>query len=89
MVIITDGEANRGVSPEVVLKWLKTATDNTSPVHNYFIAFDINASVFEDVKATGASVFSAEDEKSLNERLVFILDKKILLEEPDSLPIGR
>ncbi len=89
MVVITDGEHNRGPSPEAVLGWLKTATEGTASINSYFIAFDINADVFEPVKKNGASVFSAEDDNSLNERLGFILDKKILLEEPDPQPAGQ
>jgi len=49
----------------------------------HFVAFDVNAAEFKGVKALGATVLGAADEKQLNSQLEFILEKKILLEEEE------
>ena len=49
----------------------------------HFVAFDVDAKVFDAVKKLGANVVGAADEKQLNSQLEFILQKKILLEEEE------
>ena len=49
----------------------------------HFVAFDVDAKVFDPVKKLGATVVGAADEKQLNTQLEFILQKKILLEEEE------
>ena len=48
-----------------------------------FVAFDVDAKVFEPVKKLGATVVGAADEKQLNTQLEFILQRKILLEDEE------
>ncbi len=49
----------------------------------HFVAFDVNAKVFDPVKRLGATVVGAADEKQLNSQLDFILQQKILLEDEE------
>lgn len=84
MIVISDGENNRGASPQAVLKWVTTAaSEKSSTVGTYFIAMDMNSDVFKPVREQGASLFSADDENSLNTQLTFVLEKKILLEDEE------
>jgi hypothetical protein len=77
ILVITDGVSNSGISPDRVVHAIR-ASPNPIPV--YFVAFDINASVFDPVKAQGASVVSASDEAQLNVEINHLLGQKILLE---------
>jgi len=77
ILVITDGMSNMGISPERVVHDLRTG-ENPIPV--YFVAFDVAASVFGNVKSEGATVVSASDEGQLNVRINQILGQKILLE---------
>jgi hypothetical protein len=49
----------------------------------HFVAFDVDAKVFEGVKKLGATVVGASNESQLNAQLGFILEKKILLEDEE------
>jgi hypothetical protein len=49
----------------------------------HFVAFDVDAKVFDPVKKLGATVVGASDEKQLNTQLEYILQRKILLEEEE------
>ena len=49
----------------------------------HFVAFDVDAKVFDPVKKLGATVVGAADEKQLNTQLEYILQRKILLEEEE------
>ena len=49
----------------------------------HFVAFNVDAKVFDSVKKQGATVVGAADEKQLNSQLEFIMQKKILLEEEE------
>lgn len=77
ILVITDGESNMGVKPERVVHSMRTG-DHPIPV--YFVAFDVAGSVFDSVKAEGATVMSAGDEVQLNIQINHILGQKILLE---------
>src|SRR5439155_1248405 len=48
-----------------------------------FVAFDVDAKVFDGVKKLGATVVGASDEAQLDSQLEFILQKKILLEDEE------
>ena len=48
-----------------------------------FVAFDVDAKVFDSVKKLGATVVGASDEKQLDTQLEYILQRKILLEEEE------
>lgn len=77
ILVVTDGENNGSLTPQAVLRRMKT---NDHPVSVYFVAFDVDAKVFAPVKKEGAVVASAKDEASLRVQLDSIVGKKILLE---------
>ena len=82
VLVITDGMSNSGPDPKDVMPKLKAqAAQKEAIVSVHFIAFDVNASVFDPVKKLGATVVSASNETQLNSQLEFILARKILLED--------
>jgi hypothetical protein len=84
VLVITDGMNTVGPDPAATLPGLlRQAEKNQQKLGVYFVAFDVDAKVFNSVKKLGAKVFSAGDEKQLNAQLDFILQREILLEEPD------
>jgi len=85
VLVITDGECNLGPEPAAVMAQLKSKADQKgTAVSVHFIAFNVDAKVFDCVKRRGATVLSAANEQELNSQLQFILEKKILLEEEES-----
>jgi len=85
VLVITDGESNVGPEPAAVVTQLKNKADQKeTTVGVHFVAFDVDAKVFDGVKKRGATVLSAANEVQLNSQLEFILEKKILLEEEES-----
>lgn len=84
VLVITDGINTVGQDPARVLPRLKQqAGQKGTQLSVHFIAFDVDAKVFEPVKKLGATVVSAADETQLNSQLQFILQRKILLEEEE------
>jgi hypothetical protein len=83
IIIITDGENTVGPDPAAVMPGVNRAAETQqSAVFVHFIAFNVDAKVFNGVKKQGASVASAADETQLNSQLDFILQNQILLEKP-------
>ena len=62
----------------------REAEKRHSSVSVHFIAFDVNATVFNGVKNQGATVAAAADERQLNSEIDFILQNQILLEKPST-----
>jgi len=84
ILIITDGMNTVGPDPATVLPRLqRQAQDQQTSLSVHFIAFDVDAKVFDRVKKLGANVVGAADEKQLDSQLQFILQHKILLEEEE------
>jgi von Willebrand factor type A domain len=84
VLIITDGLNTVGPKPEVVLPRLKQkAVDKQTSISVHFVAFDVDARQFDQLKKQGATVVGASDEAQLNSQLQFILQKKILLEDEE------
>ena len=84
VLFITDGMNTSGPKPEDVMPMLqRKAEQKGTSVSVHFVAFDVDAKVFEPVKRLHATVVSAADEKQLNTQLNFILQRKILLEEEE------
>jgi von Willebrand factor type A domain len=84
VLIITDGENNVGPDPASVLPRLqRDAQQKQTSLSVHFVAFDVDAKVFDRVKRLGATVVGAADEKQLDTQLQFILQRKILLEEEE------
>jgi hypothetical protein len=84
VLIITDGMNTVGSSPAEVLPHLKKrAEQQQTALSVHFIAFDVDAKLFDPVKKLGATVVAASNESQLNSQLQFILQRKILLEEEE------
>ena len=84
VLIITDGMNTVGPSPDDILpKLQQEAGQKQTSVAVHFVAFDVDAKVFEGAKKLGATVVSASNENQLNTQLEFILEKKILLEDEE------
>jgi hypothetical protein len=84
VLVITDGQNTSGPTPATVMPQLKRlAEEKQTGLSVHFVAFDVNAGDFGDVKKLGATVVGAADETQLNQQLEFILEKKILLEEEE------
>lgn len=82
VLVITDGENTAGPSPEVLMTALQdTASMEKKVLEYHFIAFDVSASTFAPVKKLGATLVSASNEAQLQDKLTFILEEKILLEQ--------
>jgi hypothetical protein len=84
VLVITDGMNTAGPKPEEVLPRLKRQAEQkhtTLDVH--FIAFDVNAKIFEPIKQLGATVVSAANGSQLDAQLGYILHRKILLEDEE------
>ena len=85
VLVITDGINTAGPSPSAVLPQLKKlAAQKGSTLAVHFVAFDVDAKVFDSVKKQGATVVGAADETQLNAQLQYILQRKILLEEEEA-----
>ena len=84
VLVITDGMNTIGPNPAAVLARLQQeAGQKQTSLSVHFVAFDVDAKVFEGVKKLGATVLGASNESQLNTQLEFILEKKILLEDEE------
>ena len=84
VLVITDGLNTVGPDPAAVMPRLRqSAEQKQNRLSIHFVAFDVNAQVFDGVKKLGATVVGASDETQLNSQLEFILQKKILLEDEE------
>jgi hypothetical protein len=84
VLVITDGMNTAGPDPAKVLPGLKDqAVKQQTGLSVHFVAFDVDAKLFNPLKKLGATVVGAADETQLNTQLSFILEKKILLEEEE------
>jgi von Willebrand factor type A domain-containing protein len=85
VLVITDGINTSGPTPAVIMPKLKQlAEDKHAALSVHFVAFDVDAKVFDPVKKLGATVVGAADEKQLGTQLEFIMQRKILLEEEEA-----
>ena len=84
VLVITDGMNTQGPDPAATFPaLLKQAAQQKKTLAVHFVAFDVDAKVFDAVKKQGATVVGAADERQLNAQLDFILQKKILLEDEE------
>jgi hypothetical protein len=81
ILVITDGENNRGYSPGDVANAISRLPEEDR-VAIYFIAFDTSSDHFSSVKEAGGLLLSASSESDLNQTLDFVLTGKILAEAP-------
>lgn len=80
LLVVTDGNNTDGIAPERVMEEIAKLPEEKRP-GVYFIAFDIAAREFDAVKAKGALVLSAANEKELLETLETLIGEKVLLEK--------
>ncbi len=84
VLVITDGMNTAGPAPEKVMADLKGASkEKFEQLSVHFVAFDVDAKIFNGVKKLGATVVGAADEKQLDTQLQYIVQQKILLEEEE------
>jgi len=84
VLVITDGMNTSGPTPAQVLPKLKArAAEKETTLSVHFVAFDVDAKVFDPVKKLGATVVGASNEEQLKSQLQFILQRKILLEDEE------
>jgi hypothetical protein len=84
ILVITDGENNRGYLPGDVAAVI-AGEPREERAAIYFIAFDVEAEAFDPVKEAGGLVLAAGNEQQLGETLDFILTGKILVEQPPGI----
>src|SRR6266478_4514693 len=78
ILVMTDGINTIGPQPAAVMPRLKQqAEQNQTGLSVHFVAFDVDAKVFDPVKQLGATVVGASDEKQLGSQLDFIVQRKI------------
>jgi hypothetical protein len=80
ILIVTDGENNTGAKPGAVAANINALPEALRPPV-YVVAFDVKASIFDDVKAKGWQVFSAADGKQLAQQLDEVVGGHILIEK--------
>ena len=81
VLLITDGNNTLGPDPAEAMAKLKQQAEAKGTVLSvHFVAFDVDAKVFDGVKRLGATVVGASNESQLNTQLEFILENQILLE---------
>lgn len=84
ILVITDGINTVGPDPARVLPGIQEqAGQRHAKLSVHFIAFDVDAKVFDPLKKLGVTVVGAANEMQLNTQLGFILEKKILLEDEE------
>jgi len=81
ILVITDGQNNRGYSPGDVANALSRIPEEER-ASLYFIAFDTGADQFNAVKEAGGLVLAASSGGDLKQTLDFVLTGKILAEQP-------
>ena len=81
ILVLTDGENNKGYSPANVMQVLSRQSD-VDRASVYFVAFDIAATKFNSVKEAGGMVLAASNATDLKGTLDYLLSGKILAEQP-------
>jgi hypothetical protein len=83
ILVVTDGENNRGFDPEVVVDVLSRMPENDR-ASVYCIAFDVAADRFQRVRDAGGLVLAAMNEGELQQTMDYVLTGKILAEQPEA-----
>jgi Mg-chelatase subunit ChlD len=81
LLIVTDGENTDGAKPADVMRALARRPESERP-SVYFVAFDVTASRFAEVRDAGSLVLAAADAQELDRTLGSLLSGKILVEGP-------
>ena len=81
LLVVTDGENTDGSDPAVVARVLERQKDDVrAPL--YFVAFDVDANVFDGVKKAGGLLLSAKSSTELAGTIDELLSDRILVEAP-------
>ena len=80
ILVVTDGQNTDGMSPDAVASEFAKLPQQYRP-NVYVVAFDVNATVFDGVKANGWRVLSASNGKELATTLDSLVGGEILLEQ--------
>lgn len=83
VLIVTDGENNKGYLPADVMNAVGQLPEESRPAV-YFVAFDIAAERFRPLRDAGAMVLAASNGTELQQTLDYILTGKILAEQPSA-----
>lgn len=81
ILVITDGENNKGYSPGDVTRVISDQSDKDR-ASVYFVAFDVAEATFNRVRDSGGVVLAASNETELQGTLDYLLAGKILVEQP-------
>ncbi|MBN1424785.1 VWA domain-containing protein [Candidatus Fermentibacteria bacterium] len=90
ILVITDGMNTTGPDPKAVIPQIQSRAEAlATAIGVHFIAFDIAAALFDELRQHDVTVVAAADEIQLSDQLSFIMEQKILLEseepaQPDS-----
>jgi Mg-chelatase subunit ChlD len=80
LLVVTDGENTDGFAPDRVAAVIGKRPDSERP-SIYFVAFDVDAKLFNGVRDAGGLVLPAANAKELNDTLDTLLRGKILVEK--------
>jgi Mg-chelatase subunit ChlD len=80
LLVVTDGENTDGFAPDKVAAVLGRRPEAERP-SIYFVAFDVDAKLFNGVRDAGGLVLPAANAKELNDTLDMLLRGKILVEK--------
>jgi Mg-chelatase subunit ChlD len=80
LLIVSDGENTDGFKPEEVAAGIARRPENERP-SIYFVAFDIEARRFNELRNAGSLVLPAANGRELNDTLDTLLKGKILIEK--------
>jgi hypothetical protein len=81
LLVVTDGENTDGTDPAVVARVLERQKDDIrAPL--YFVAFDVDANVFDGVKKAGGLLLPAKSSSELATTFDELLSDRILVEAP-------
>jgi prepilin-type N-terminal cleavage/methylation domain-containing protein len=81
LLVVTDGENTDGVHPALVARVLERQPD-TFRASLYFVAFDVDAAAFAEVKNAGGLLLSARSGTELAATFDELLSDRILVEAP-------
>jgi hypothetical protein len=88
IIALTDGQNNRGPAPASVMRSIRKNAVKPeaviSGINVWLVAFDVKASLYDPVKAAGATVVESTDQASL-EKMMLMAVQRVLAEDPRNL----
>lgn len=87
LLVITDGMNTIGPDPKAAIPRIRSQAEGlATTIGVHFVAFDIDAAVFDEIRKYNVTVVAASDESQLGDQLSFIMEQKILLESEEPQP---